>query len=149
MKYYYICFITLIMFVKSFNLYVLELAKNKYYIGKTCKSVTDRFITHKKGFGSEWTKLYKPIKIIEQFESNDKFDEDKYTKKYMDKFGIDNVRGGSYSNITLTDWQTKALEHEFKTSNDLCFKCGQSGHFASDCYKFSKKNIFNNNFFKF
>jgi predicted GIY-YIG superfamily endonuclease len=127
------------MTTKSFNLYVLELAKNKFYVGKTYKSVTERFNVHKKGFGAKWTRLYKPIKILEQIESDDKFDEDKYTKKYMDKFGIDNVRGGSYSNITLTDWQIKAITHELRTSNDLCFACGLYGHFASGCKKLNKK----------
>jgi predicted GIY-YIG superfamily endonuclease len=124
---------------KPFNLYVLELAKNKFYVGKTSKSVIERFNAHKKGFGPKWTRLYEPVNILEQFESDDKFDEDKYTKKYMDKFGIDNVRGGSYSNIILTDWQTKTIIHELRTSNDLCFVCGLSGHFASECKKLNKK----------
>jgi hypothetical protein len=106
-----------------FKLYVLYLKSNKFYVGKTCKKVIDRFNIHKKGNGSEWTKIYKPIKILEQFESNDKFDEDKYTKKYMDKFGIDNVRGGSYSSVILLDWQIKALENELKTSNVFCSNC--------------------------
>ena len=127
------------MYAKSFNLYILQLSSNKFYIGKTCKSVLNRFNIHKKGIGAEWTKLYKPLHILEQFESGDKFDEDKYTKKYMDKFGIENVRGGSYCSISLTDWQIKAIEHELKSCNNLCFNCGKSGHFASDCHKFNKK----------
>lgn len=128
------------MFVRSFNLYVLKLTDNKFYVGKTSKNVIDRFKIHKNGTGAIWTKLYKPLKILEQFESNDKFDEDKYTKKYMNKYGIQNVRGGSYCNINLMDWQIKALEHELKTTNDLCFNCGKVGHFASECHKFNNKN---------
>lgn len=31
------------------------------------------------GNGSQWTKIYEPIKILEMFEECDKFDEDKYT----------------------------------------------------------------------
>lgn len=148
MKYNIFIIVSLIMFIKSFNLYVLQLVSNKFYIGKTYKNVSDRFNSHKKGLGAEWTKLYKPILVLEQFESNDKFDEDKYTKKYMERYGIDNVRGGSYSSIKLADWQIKAIKHELKTSNDLCFNCGKYGHYVSDCYKFNKKKIYNNNFFK-
>ena len=122
-------------FTKSFNLYVLKLVKNKYYIGKTANSVEKRFTEHKIGYGSQWTKIYKPVKILEQFKTKNKFAEDMYTKKYMDKFGIDNVRGGSYTSIELKHWQIKSLNHELKTSNDLCFKCGKHGHFASNCKK--------------
>lgn len=121
------------MYTNSFNLYVLKLIQNKYYIGKTYKDILHRFNQHKKGFGAEWTKIYKPVSILEHFETTDKFIEDTYTKKYMDRFGIDNVRGGSYTKINLEYWQIKALQTELLSSNDLCFKCGKSGHFASEC----------------
>lgn len=124
------------MRIESFNIYVLKLVQGKYYIGKTYKDVSQRFIQHKKGLGAEWTKLYKPIEIIKFFQTTDKFQEDLSTKQYMDKFGIENVRGGSYTKIHLDDCQLRALEMELKTANNLCFKCGKSGHFASVCKNF-------------
>ena len=48
----------------------------------------------------------------------------------MFDYGIENVRGGSYTKITLDDWQLKALEHEFLSMGDKCFKCKKSGHIA-------------------
>ena len=120
-------------FTNPFNIYALKLVNNKYYIGKTQYNVLTRFNKHVQGYGSQWTKLYKPIGIVEQFETIDKFAEDTWTKKYMDMFGLENVRGGSYANIVLSEWQIKALITELRTSNDLCFNCGKSGHFASQC----------------
>ena len=117
----------------TFNIYVLKLVQDKYYIGKTYKDILIRYEQHKNGFGAEWTKLYKPIKMIEFFQTTDKFKEDTYTKKYMEKYGIENVRGGSYTKINLDNYQLKALDLEFKTANDLCFKCGKTGHFIFQC----------------
>lgn len=121
------------MRLNSFNIYVLKLVQDKYYIGKTYKDINKRFTQHSKGCGAEWTKLYKPVKMIEFFQTTNKFQEDLSTKKYMDKFGIKNVRGGSYTKIHLDNYQLTTLELELKTANDLCFKCGKSGHLNSEC----------------
>lgn len=119
----------------SLNLYVLKLIKDKYYVGISRNDITIRYNQHLKGQGATWTRIYKPLYIIESIKTNTMFDEDKYTKMYMNKFGIENVRGGSYSNIILEDYQLKTLDKEFKNVNNLCFKCGEKGHFASNCNK--------------
>ncbi len=131
--------------MESFVVYVLELEGAKYYVGKTTQTVSDRYEQHMRGDGAEWTKLYKPTKILENYETSDKYDEDKTTKKYMGEYGIENVRGGSYTKIVLEEWQIKSLEHELKGSNDLCYKCGKSGHFSSEC----EENVFNEYLNKF
>jgi predicted GIY-YIG superfamily endonuclease len=115
------------------NIYALELESSKYYIGKTSRDVSIRFQEHTCAKGSEYTSMYKPVRIIEQYHSDSQFEEDILTKKYMMKYGIDNVRGGSYTKIALDEWQIKSLEHEFKSVSDCCFKCGQKGHFAEVC----------------
>jgi predicted GIY-YIG superfamily endonuclease len=127
----------------SLIIYALQLESGKYYVGKT-HNLELRFQEHKSGNGSEWTKKYKPISIIESYEHDSTFEEDVLTKKYMMKYGIENVRGGSYAKIELEEWQVKSLEHEFKSVSDKCFKCGEKGHFANECIdKHSYSDKFN------
>ena len=116
------------------RIYILKLVNNKWYIGKS-KNVKKRFKTHKNGYGAQWTKLYKPIKIEKVINTNCNYDEDKQTKKMMAKYGIDNVRGGSYSKINLCDNTKFFINKEIQTAEDRCFICGESGHFASNCEK--------------
>ena len=113
------------------NIYALQLEQGKYYIGKTNRfegfdGVQLCFQEHLEGRGLEWTKKYYPISIIESYEHYSPFEEDVLTKKYMMKYGIENVRGGSYTKIDLEEWQVKSLENEFKSVNDKCFKCGKN-----------------------
>ena len=69
------------------KIYILKLVNNKWYVGKS-KNVKKRFKTHRKGYGAQWTKLYKPIKIKKVINTNCNYDEDKQTKKMMAKYGI-------------------------------------------------------------
>lgn len=118
---------------KMTTIYVLKLENDKYYIGKTNKKLEERFQEHLNGEGSEWTKIHKPIEIIEYNKYADDYDEDKYTKKYMNKYGIDNVRGGSYVTINLPDYQIKALQTELKTLENKCFNCRATDHYIDAC----------------
>jgi predicted GIY-YIG superfamily endonuclease len=51
--------------------YVLELKDNKYYVGETNNFVR-RILTHTLN-KIQWTKIYKPIKILELVSSNTTF----------------------------------------------------------------------------
>ena len=73
------------------TIYILKCEQNRYYIGKTERSLDSRIKEHFLNNGSEWTRKYKPIKLIDTIQNADDFDEDKYTKIYMKKYGINNV----------------------------------------------------------
>lgn len=119
-------------------IYILKLEKGKYYVGKTNNPLF-RLKDHFDANGSKWTQKYKPIEILELIPNCDSYDEDKYTQKYMDKFGIDNVRGGSFCEEILSDSNRKTLNQMNKSVNDQCFKCGKKGHFAKDCHVENKR----------
>ena len=112
--------------------YVLQLESGKYYIGKT-ESPEYRLESHFSSAGSAWTRLYKPTRVVEIKPDCDNYDEDKVTIQYMNKYGIDNVRGGSFVSVKLEDSTIQHLKQMINGTNDRCFACGVGGHFAKDC----------------
>ena len=117
----------------SIEIYVLKLEKNKYYVGRTT-NFERRMKEHMLGNGSAWTRKYKPIKVEQIIKNANIFDEDRYVKEYMAKYGIEQVRGGTYVNEKLDEIQIYSLQKEIWGSSDLCTRCGRSGHFINKCY---------------
>ena len=76
------------------TIYVVALEHGKFFVG----TLYQVFEGH-----SSWISLHKPLHL---YISNEDEDEDKLTLELMDKYGINNVRGGTYSQINLSN-QTK------------------------------------------
>ena len=115
------------------NIYILKLISNKFYVGKS-QDPQKRFLEHLNGEGSAWTTKYEPIEILKIIPNMSPFDEDRYVKEYMNKYGIENVRGGSYVKEVLDDIEIHNLKKEIWSSTNCCSQCGRKGHFVKDCF---------------
>lgn len=113
-------------------LYVLELRGGKYYVGKT-DDVQQRVCEHFAGSGCAWTRLHHPLRLVRTLTNTGPLGEDTLVKETMLRYGIDSVRGGSYSNEELTEAQYSVLERELRGARNACFRCGKVGHMATSC----------------
>lgn len=117
-------------------IYVLQLTDNRYYVGTTSNPAR-RIDAHRRGDGSAYTQLYPPETVVYQADVTDqphpRLYEEYMVKQYMLKHGVDSVRGGSYSNVRLTEDQHIALQRELRHARGECLVCGSPSHFSSAC----------------
>ena len=98
-------------------IYVLKLERGKYYVGMTRKNI-DRVLTHIDGRGAAWTKKYPPsgAKPILSFQEGlRESDEDRITLEIMKKYGVKNVRGGSWCKVRMTKREIADLEKQVRS----------------------------------
>ena len=115
----------------SVTIYTLELEDNKVYVGKS-KLPKQRIMKHFTDSDCEWTKKHKPIRILSQIKG-DEFDEEKYTLLAMEKYGIENVRGGSYCKVKISQNDIDKALQTIRSLTDKCYSCGEKGHFSKNC----------------
>jgi predicted GIY-YIG superfamily endonuclease len=115
-------------------IYTLELENNKYYIGMT-NNPEIRIGQHHEGTGASWTIKYKPINILNIKPSSGAFDENNTTKELMIKYGIDNVRGGTYCTEYIDKTQKELLQKELWSVANCCIRCGYKDHYINQCRK--------------
>ncbi len=122
------------------NIYVLELEQGKYYVGKTDHTF-QRFNQHVTGDGAKWTQKYKVKDLFEFHRDRTDADENRITLQMMKKYGIKNVRGGSWSQLKLSKKRINSLErringrrHSKVKSTKKCTKCGRNNHTTQNCY---------------
>lgn len=86
-------------------LFIIKCQQEKYYLGLS-NSFVSIFFTHYENHNNiSWLNIYKPIQIvhIEHFFNFNKLNNS--VIYYMFVYGIENVRGGSYTNINLSNQQ--------------------------------------------
>ncbi len=117
---------------KIYTIYILKLRHGKWYVGSTRKTAEARYAEHVTGT-TPWTRLHPPVELYLVIPGQELSAEDTWTKKFMKEYGIENVRGASYSNPVLTAIQIAGIENEMVALRDLCFVCEAPGHYASQC----------------
>lgn len=120
--------------IPTTNIYVIKCTNNKYYVGAS-KNIDQRYKQHLNGDGSKWTKLNKPIKLLEVKNNVSVFQEDLITIEYMFKYGIENVRGGSYSQLILSQNCKNELIYKIRGCLQVCTRCCSKEHFVKQCNK--------------
>ena len=125
---------------KMVYIYVLQLQQNKYYVGKT-HNPQFRLDAHFDAGGSAFTKRFKPVQIHELRPNCSDHDEQRITQEYMSKYGVQNVRGGPWTQILLTDETEDFIQKLLDSAEDKCYTCGSKGHFANKCPEKYKKKV--------
>ena len=80
-------------------LYVLELEHGKFYVGVT-QNLNIRYYQHYSGFGAKWTRLHKPVRILQVMPGGEA-KEREVTLKLMREHGWENVRGGPWCKVDM------------------------------------------------
>ena len=104
------------------NVYVLRLMDGRRFVGLS-DDPTKAFVAHKEGGISAWTDRYIPERI-ETVERKVKAQElDRYVIRCMIQYGVENVRGGSWSAVRLTDVEQREIRRRIaEERRDCCIQ---------------------------
>jgi predicted GIY-YIG superfamily endonuclease len=121
---------------KKPSVYILELEHGRVYVGSS-KDVPRRIAQHSRGYGSAYTKAYKPTGILLPRLGNIEGDGDAAerdeTLRYMMLKGVAFVRGWKFARVDMPPEECEEAEANIRELFDLCRRCGYKGHFCTHC----------------
>lgn len=118
------------------KVYVLELQEGRVYVGKSIDPGV-RLLQHMRGYGSAFTKVYKPTGLflprLGNLVGTGDGPEREETLRQMELRGVDKVRGWKYCCKALGKRDREEIEANIREMDDLCRRCGRAGHFSKSC----------------
>jgi hypothetical protein len=97
-------------------IYVLQLENDKWFLHVS--TPLNEYVLLECETLFEFVKKNKPIRIFETLNLRDKYEINSHVKRYMEYIGIDNVRGGIYSDEILPEYVINNLRLEISSSID-------------------------------
>ena len=94
------------------HIYILLLENDYYYIGESSNFIQS-YQQHIDKRSCDWTKLHRTITIAKVIQQTKEYTVDDCVIEYMKKYGIDKVRGGSFSDVVLSPKQLDLLSNYF------------------------------------
>ena len=103
------------------SIILLELEHGKFFVtaGGDPEKVVDEY---REGLGPVWTKIHRPVRIREVIQMAVPTELDQHVRRWMLHYGVENVRGGSWSDVRLTDKDRQVLCGEL-TQQRGCVVC--------------------------
>ena len=99
------------------HLYIILLEGKRLFLHTSTRNPTDTYnILVECELMYSYTTIYKPIKIQESVILREDSEIDFYVKKYMKKYGVKNIRGGSYCDEHLSDAELMFIINEHNTT---------------------------------
>lgn len=93
------------------SLFLIELEHGKFFAGESVdpwKTMEE----HREGIaGVTWTQIHRPVLLREIVSVAEKDELTGYVREAMIQYGMDNVRGGPWSDIRLTDKDRQQLSN--------------------------------------
>jgi len=107
-------------------IYVIELEEKNYFIHRANQKFSFEVLIECEIY-YDFAKIHKPLYIVDTLLEKDSFHVNNLVKQYMKKYGIQCVRGGSYTDITLSP-ETEAFLtkectlHAYPTTHDASYR---------------------------
>lgn len=104
------------------SFFLMELEHGKYFAGASqdpVKTVEE----HREGLGGvPWTQIHRPVRLREVMAVARQSELDTQVQVWMAKYGVENVRGGSWSDVRLRDADRQGIR-EGVTKQRGCVVC--------------------------